>query len=758
MSGDAQHIRSAAVYALIVSFLLCSMNFSLQGQVRVMNDHRKEYRFPWTGGMNSCQFGEVDLNLDQVMDLIIFDRSGNRIVPLVNKGTPGQTDYEYAPEYRSAFPGISDWMILADYDQDGRRDIFTYSPGYAGIKVFRNTSAKALEFTPEVYPYLTSHQGGGFTNILVTYADYPAICDLDQDGDLDILTFWGLGSFIDMHKNQSVEKYGVPDSLDFFRVTGCWGYLAESEESNVVYLDTCFIMRESGGYRHTGSTFFVRDLNGDLLPELVLGDVDYPQLMSMTNGGTIEDAFMISIDSLFPAPDHPVRLFSMPSAIEIDINNDQKKDLLVAPFDPNPIVSENYRSVWLYHNTGTNDLPVYHFEEPDFLQSDMIDVGSGSAPILQDADGDGLTDLFISNYGYYQYSWYLPGMLLKSKYTSSLALFLNAGTAEQPVFELVTRDFGGLYSLGKAALHVAFGDIDGDSDIDLITGQEDGRLIFLKNLSGDPGQFDFAAPQDDYQQVDVGSFSTPQLFDLDQDGLSDLVIGEQNGNLNYYKNTGSYAQPVFDLETDSLGKVNVTDYNLSFYGYSVPFFFRWMGQTQLLVGSEKGKVFYFKDIDGNLTGKFSESDSLFSLIGTPPGPVITGIRSSADICDLDSDGWPELVAGNFSGGLVYLPEISLPPVAEVSEPEPNETRIAVFPNPVKNTLNVIIPPASSGSRAVIHCFTPSGRLIFSRSVSISYKFQMDVSGLSSGVYFLSVFLTQRNGNFSRFHGRFVKSE
>jgi hypothetical protein len=33
----------------------------------------------------------------------------------------------------------------------------------------------------------------------------------------------------------------------------------------------------------------------------------------------------------------------------------------------------------------------------------------------------------------------------------------------------------------------------------------------------------------------VGKFSTPQLFDLDQDGKLDLIIGEQAGNLNYFK-------------------------------------------------------------------------------------------------------------------------------------------------------------------------------------------------------------------------------
>ena len=83
---------------------------------------------------------------------------------------------------------------------DGKNDIFTYSPGYASMMVYQNISDETLKFKRVVYPYLTSYQGGGYVNIYVTYADYPGISDVDNDGDLDILTFWGLGSFVEMHQ------------------------------------------------------------------------------------------------------------------------------------------------------------------------------------------------------------------------------------------------------------------------------------------------------------------------------------------------------------------------------------------------------------------------------------------------------------------------------------------------------------------------------------------------------------------------------
>jgi hypothetical protein len=165
----------------------------------------ENYLFPFAGGMNACQFGEIDLDLDGTKDLIAFDRQGNRLMPYINSGTGGIIDYTYAPAYVSDFPDLYHWVILSDYNMDGKNDIFTYNPQYPGIIVYKNISIDGLRFERVVYPYLTSWYGSGYVNILVTYADYPGISDIDGDGDLDILTFWALGSFVEMHTNLSME-------------------------------------------------------------------------------------------------------------------------------------------------------------------------------------------------------------------------------------------------------------------------------------------------------------------------------------------------------------------------------------------------------------------------------------------------------------------------------------------------------------------------------------------------------------------------
>ena len=56
---------------------------------------------------------------------------------------------------------------------------------------------------------------GNWTNVYVAFTDIPALSDVDNDGDMDILNFGTGGSYIFYYKNQSVEKgYGLEAQLN----------------------------------------------------------------------------------------------------------------------------------------------------------------------------------------------------------------------------------------------------------------------------------------------------------------------------------------------------------------------------------------------------------------------------------------------------------------------------------------------------------------------------------------------------------------
>jgi hypothetical protein len=763
---------------ILAESLLCQ---ELPDNVKVFSDNRHQLSFPWAGGMNGCQFGKIDLNLDGVKDLVVFDRTGDRLMTFLTTQSGDGYKYNYVPEYAEKFPVLSHWAIFVDYDGDGKEDIFTYSPGFAGMKVYRNTSDSELKFTLAIYPFLTSLQGGGYVNIFVTYADYPAITDLDGDGDLDILTFWGLGSFVEKHRNMSVEKYGHADSLDFVKTEFCWGYFAESEESNVLTLDTCLRCNGTGAWehagmeawehgsleeqtwnlepgiwnskdRHTGSTFRILDINGDGLSDLLLGDVDYPNLVALYNGGDADTARITSYEWQYPPTDQPVDLFSMPAAYYDDFDFDGIKDLLVSPFDPNPFLISNFRSNWLYHNNGNDAQPQISLQTKSFLQDQMIDVGAGALPVFFDVDSDGLTDLLIGNFGYYDTSWYDQYLILHTDHTGQVAWLKNTGSLHNPVFTFIDRDFGGCSALDTKGLAPAFGDLDGDGDADMLLGCENGRLILYLNKAN-PGQvMDLDLADENYLGIDVGDFSTPQLFDLDKDNQADLLIGEKGGNLNYYRNTGS-RQTGFTFITDSLGKINVTDNSVSLDGYSTPYFYRdGSGNTHLLVGSEQGIIYYYAGIDGNLAGKFTLSDTLPGLIGVQELNADRGYRSAPALYDLDQNGYPELIAGNFGGGLEYFGNSGQSPVNHIGNTiPPDDGHLKVFPSPARDYITIKFDYFRMGGSAEIYVYDDLGRIIYHESGDLNEAIRINTTSFPRGICLLKIVYAGTKHDSPRFY-------
>ena len=715
----------------------------------VFNQQQVQLDNPWAGGLYAVQMNEIDLDADGIKDLVVFDRYGNRTLTWKNLGIAGEVIYQFAPELARHLPRFSDWVIFADYNGDGLEDIFTYSTGFAGIKVYRNNGPQAaVPFELVVPQYLTSYQGNGYVNILVTYADYPAIMDMDGDGDLDILTFWGLGSFVELHTNESMELYGIPDSLIFRKTSNCWGRFAESEESNLIYLDTCFnfskhrLMNQQsssqlkGDFRHTGSTFLVFDENGDGLDDLLLGDVDYPSAAMLINAGNPGEAAMGSYTYTWPGYDVPVELWSFPLLKCIDLNNDGREDLVATVFDPSLVKSQNYENVWYYEDVNSSGAPEFRLKTRSFLQDEMLDFGAGAAPLFFDYNLDGLTDLLVGNFGYLDTCFYGTGYNLNCQYRGQLALLENTGSADNPQFRLVDRNFAGLpswFPKGEKpyAIVPAAADLDGDGDQDLLLGNAWGTLIFLENVAL-PGQAaDFELKDADYQNISVGSYSAPQLFDLNDDGLHDLVIGQRNGTIAWYQNTGSLTNPVFSFVKDSLGGVNIRNPNLSVYGYCIPHFFRDKnGTTHLFAGSEFGEIFYFSGIDDNLDGQFSLVMKNYLWIDE-------GWRSAVALANLNGDEFEDMIVGNYSGGLSWF-RGTLPPPEGV--PHLNLPRIVlkIYPNPVDKFFTLTVDEIPGIRIDMLRMFDYTGREMKISFDGEDAHVKVKLEDIPQGIYLLLV--------------------
>ena len=616
-------------------------------------------------------------------------------------------------------------MVFADYDGDGREDIFTYSKGWAGIRVYRNVSVGHPVFQLVADPYLCSWQGGGEVNILSSEADYPAIIDVDGDGDLDLLTFGVMGTFIEKHRNLSMERYGCRDSLVFERTDSCWGFVAENEEDNLMYLDTCLfgygLVVPCDDWRHRGATVTVNDLNGDGLLDLLLGDVDYPGLTLLINGGDETTAVMVSQTSLFPSQ-QPVHLFSMPAPFFTDIDNDGVDDLLVSPFDPDPMASEGLNSVWLYLNRGSGSLPDFQLVTRSFLQEQMIDVGTGAYPVIVDLDGDGLLDVVMGTIGNIDSTWYQYGSL-EVRRQAHLTWMRNVGTADSPIFSMESFPHSMPELEGMLGLVPAFADLDGDGRLELLVGTASGRMLLFDD--------DGSLLDDDFLHYDR-PWSAPFFYDVDGDAMVDLVVGNVTGRLTFYHGENGFVKV-----TDYWGEVDVRDYSTSYYGYSVPSLFRFGDTTFLSVGSESGRLFLFDEVSADGESAFN------AVLGHWPMaeedfPARFGRRSAASMADIDHDGHLEIIVGNFSGGLqLFNARI---PVNNYGVADDEGVGLLVYPNPATSRLHLLI-PTKDPQRVVI--MDLMGRKLMERN-EVSERMELDVEGLPSGVYLLLV-LTERGG-------------
>ena len=694
------------------------INFSRDNTISVM-ENANSFKHAWVGGVNAMQPSKVDLNLDGINDLILFDRTGNKLTPFLDVNG----EYVFAPEYRSAFSNnLHDWVIFADYNCDGKEDIFTYSSG--GIAILENNSTSTLSFNM-VTSLLLSDYGTTNINLYVSSVDIPAISDIDNDGDLDILTFSILGGFVEYHRNMAMELTGSCDTLAFRYEKSCWGNFFEGLNSYLINCTACSSDSCSPAYtstanskqKHSGSTLLAIDVDDDSDKDLILGDISYNNLNLLINGGDSSNANISAIDSIFPANNNNtlgVDLHLFPASFYLDVTHDGVKDLVVGT--NSQANSENFESVWLYANSGTNSLPDFNFVSKSFLQEDMIDLGEGAYPVFFDYNNDSLMDLVVGNYGYHD---------VGGNDVSGLALFENVGTNNQPSYSLITRDFAGLSGISFNTnpniptynFFPTFGDLNGDGNKDLIVGDADGKLHYFTNNGTTPSSFTLAVAN--YEHIDVGYIATPQLVDVNRDGLIDLLIGDRTGEISYFPNNGSPTTPVFDSIVSNFGGIDVDSAYIS-TGFSTPHFVDLDGEYHLYVGSFSGAIHHYDNIDGNLSGNFN-------LLSSAEQNILEGAKTSLCIQDINDDQIPDMIIGNYCGGLSYF-------IGDTLTTNINESysfnNLLTYPNPTKEELFV-----QSKINGEIKIYSVLGVLMLQEE-KITVNHRLNVNKLPAGIYIL----------------------
>ena len=288
-----------------------------------------------------------------------------------------------------------------------------------------------------------------------------------------------------------------------------------------------------------------------------------------------------------------------------DLDGDSDLDL---------VVGSRGGAIHYFENTGTSSNPGFTERNGTDNPLESISVGSYSTPTFTDLDGDGDLDLIVGNGD------------------GDIAYFENTGTVPSPSFTQRTGAANPFDTITKGSWStVALADLDGDGDLDLAVGINDGDVQYYENTgtSANPNFISRTGETSPLNNINAGSYSTPVFVDFDDDNDPDLVVGSGNENIYYFENTGTTTAPSF---------IQRTDFDNPFHGangggFVAPEFadLNGDGDLDLIIGNQVGDILYFKNTGTDANPEFSPQ----SLTG--PTALTIYDNGGNDTLDLRTD-------------------------------------------------------------------------------------------------------------------------
>jgi len=234
----------------------------------------------------------------------------------------------------------------------------------------------------------------------------------------------------------------------------------------------------------------------------------------------------------------------------------------------------------------------------------------------------------------------------------------------EPSFEFVSSRYGNL-ELGRRAFP-AFMDVDGDNNLDLIVGNSAGELRYYRRELGS-GDALWTLESKHFLGYQGRKNSAPVFADLDGDGDFDLLVGNQEGSIDYWENKGN--SEIADFVYNPTQFIGVTGGR-----NSVPAVLdlNGDGRNDLLTGNFIGQLRKFDRIEqGN--------GFYFRLERRKYLNLDIGIGSAPKITDLNNDQQPDLIIGSDSGNIIsFQPDPEKPGILSW-KPSPEYFKQLNFP-------------------------------------------------------------------------------
>jgi len=324
-------------------------------------------------------------------------------------------------------------------------------------------------------------------------------------------------------------------------------------------------------------------------------------------------------------------------------------------------------NIYFLRNQASTESAQYEAPIKIKAGGEPIDVYGRPSPNFADFDGDGDLDLICG------------------EFVDKLTWFENTGTRKSPEYAAGKYlMFGGKpIQMDLCMISPVAMDWDEDGDIDLIVGQEDGRVALVENTGRKINNMpEFVEPKFFQQCADnlkFGVLVTPFSYDWDGDGDEDLICGNSAGYIGFIENLDGgnppkWARPVYLEADDTIIRImagpngSIQGPCEAKWGYTTLNVSDWNqdGLLDIVVNSIWGRVEWFENTGSRRQPRLKAAQPItVEYSGKTPKPawnwwnpndkeLVTQWRTTPVVIDYDKDGLNDLIILDQEGYLALF--------------------------------------------------------------------------------------------------------
>jgi hypothetical protein len=312
-----------------------------------------------------------------------------------------------------------------------------------------------------------------------------------------------------------------------------------------------------------------------------------------------------------------------------------------------------------------------------------------------DYDGDGNVDVVVGADDWTDYGWDnaydSTGHWTRGPLRGFVYVLRNSGSNAAPEYDTPIRVLAGdtpIETFGWPSPN--FADFDGDGDLDLLCGEFFDGFTYFEN-TGARSQPCYASgrrlhvPDGQPLVMDL-QMITPVAVDWNKDGRVDLIVGDEDGRVALIENTGRLASDrtpqflpprYFQQEAD----------DLKCGALATPCGFDWDadGDMDIVAGNTAGYIEFFENLSGPgveyprwAAPRRLEADGRVIRIMAGPNGSIQGPceakwgYTTLTVADWDGDGLPDIIANSIWGRVIWFQNVGMPKTPKLAGEKPIE--------------------------------------------------------------------------------------